>query len=162
MIGLALLPLLVGAAADTALHCELGAATYRIEPWGANSVRVRVGADPTVELPQQALLPGSPKPIGRTVSAGAAECSTTNGNLKTELVGGKLQFTDVSTGKLLLSETAHSVCAGGSACESRMAGVKASVAPAGSISFASTADERLFGTNFNILSSISPASAVHF
>jgi alpha-D-xyloside xylohydrolase len=146
---LVLLLLLVGMAAAartggvTALHCEQDAATYRIEPWGANSIRVRVGADPIFELPQQALLPSPPKPIGRTVSEGA-ECAATSGNLKAELLGGRLRFTDVSTGKLLLSENAHSVCAG-SACESKMAGVKASVAPTGSISFASSADERLFG-----------------
>jgi alpha-glucosidase (family GH31 glycosyl hydrolase) len=135
-----------GASQAAALHCRLdgAAATYRIEPWGENSLRVRVGADPAVELPQQALLPQPSKPASRVVTNGP-DCSVTNGNLKASMVGGKIHFIEASTGELLLAETSHSVCSGGTACHSKMPGVAASVPPAGSIAFASSTSERLYG-----------------
>ena len=133
-------------AEPSAVHCahvrEGRGTTYRIEPWGANSVRVRVGDDPTIELPQQALLPQPLKPVAR--AATESSCVVTNGNLKASVVGGKLQFVESSTGKLLLTERAHTVCSGG-ACSSKMPGVAASVPPRGGITFLSSPGERLYG-----------------
>ena len=132
-----------------AVHCQLddgggdGGVTYRIEPWGENSLRVRIGSDPSAELPQQALLPQPPKPVSRIVTDGV--CGVTSGNLKATVLNGKIQFVEVSTGVLLLAETAHSVCSGGAACQAKMPGVAASVPPAGSITFASSPAERIFG-----------------
>ena len=136
------------AAAAAAEHCQLGDAVYRIEPWGDNSVRVRIGADPTFELPQQALLPRPSKPAApRAVADGSVtgSCAVTSGNIKAAVVGGRLQILEASTGTVLLAEKAHSVCAGGAQCATKMAGVAASVAPAGSISFTSSPTERLYG-----------------
>ena len=132
---------------DGALHCQLGAGagpTVRLEEWGANSMRVRIGADPTFELPQQALLPQPPKPVAR-VATDEASCVMVSGNLKAAVVGGKLQFVDASTNQLLLAETARSVCGGGPHCAATMPGVAGSVPPAGGITFASSAQERLYG-----------------
>jgi alpha-D-xyloside xylohydrolase len=156
MMALALL--LLGAAAAVvsatdpevtsgAVHCQLGggSVTYRMEPWGANSIRVRVGADPTIELPQQPLLAQPPKPVAHTAKD-SASCNMTNGNIKVSLVGGKLHFVESSTGKLLLAETAHTVCsAGGAPCSKKTPGLAASIPPPGGITFASSPDERLYG-----------------
>lgn len=131
---------------ETALHCELGGKTYRLEPWGANSIRVRVGADPAHELPQQALLPQPPKPVSRVVTDAAA-CSVLSGNLRAAVSSatGKLSFVDSSTGETLLEEASHSVCSGGAACLTKMAGVLKEVAPPGSITFKSSSTQRIYG-----------------
>ena len=117
--------------AAIALHCTTTGGAYRIEPWGDNSIRVRMGTDPTLDPKQPALLPLKPRETVHN-SAGA-ECAVSSGNLDARLVSGKLVFTQVSSGATLLRELEHSVCA---QCSSDRTGW---------MTFASSKDERIYG-----------------
>ena len=128
---------------SAAVHCDLGGTAYRLEAWGDDSVRVRVGAAPAAEGKQQALLPQTPKPA-RTVTA-APMCSVTSGNLVAALKDGKLVFTDAK-GSPLLQEIGREVCSG-AACD-------ATLPPPASISFASSPDERLYGLGEHLTGSL--------
>jgi len=69
-----------------AVQCKLPGEEHtplRIEAWGPNSVRVRIGADPSIEQKQQALLPRPPK-LGADVrvATSAASCHLVSGNIK--------------------------------------------------------------------------------
>ena len=99
--------------------------TVRFDAWGTNSIRVRIGADPSHENLQQALLPRSQSPTSIVQDT----CVTTSGNLRAEQsADGAVRLVRVSDGALLVSEL------------SRFSGNGSR-----SIMFASTEDERLFG-----------------
>ena len=92
---------------SAAVQCNLNS-QYRLEAWGDNSIRVRIGPDSSLEKKQQALLP-MPAKSTTTVTTSSA-CTVTSGNLKVELREGKLAFTSVSDGKLLVEEFGHEMC----------------------------------------------------
>eukprot|EP01047_Picozoa_sp_COSAG01_P009333 COSAG01_NODE_381_length_17848_cov_10.220338_21_plen_483_part_00 len=135
--------------AASPVHCRSGlsaAIHYRIEAWGRNSLRVRIGADPTMELPQQALLPRWNGSSSVATAVESADCAVANGNIQARLgPDGRLHVIESSTGALLLAERNHSVCAGGAQCAVRTPGVAARIPPPGSITFASSAGERIYG-----------------
>ena len=119
-------------AAPHAAHCARGDATFRLEPWGVNSIRVRFGTDPTVEMKQQALLPQTAGKVATSASPPVCD-PVTSGDLRAEIDpgSGKLVFTRVASGERVLEELELSACAAGS-CE-------------GWATFKSTGSERLYG-----------------
>merc|ERR1712166_96557 len=111
--------------ADTCTSRTADGLHVRFDAWGTNSIRVRIGANPSHENLQQALLPQSQSPTSIVQDS----CVTTSGNLRAEqAAGGAVRLVRVSDGALLVSEL------------SRFSGNGSR-----SIVFASTEDERLFG-----------------
>jgi alpha-D-xyloside xylohydrolase len=101
--------LVVVANANVSLQLTIGAEKVQIDPWGENSLRVRIG--PTgdiVNIPEiQALLPNPPKTT--TLSEIPSPNAISNGNIRADVsADGYITFTRVSDNVVLLKELYHS------------------------------------------------------
>lgn len=85
------------------LLARAAAVAVHIQPWGADSFRIRIA--PGSSIPDQALTALLPKPVAAAAVGGSGGVMI-NGNLRVEPAGaGGRQFVRVSDGKLLLTET---------------------------------------------------------
>lgn len=116
---------LAAAVEPAALQLDTAAGAVKIEPWGANALRVRAvvsGGGAVQELPGALIKPGSdnkgaPLAGGATVDAAVVHgtSSISNGNIAATVGSdGLVTVTRVSDGKVVLKELARELLGGGS------------------------------------------------